>query len=269
MKKSELNSIWQVPKYLPYVQPPLTDEILSTAEKQLGYKLPTEYIELLKIQNGGYIRFTIKDTLNELIYGIGPYFPSITDHDWSEYRDYVSFELGGLIPFDGDGHWFYCFDYRINETDPQITFIDTECDTEEVIANCFKEYLEILELDTEDNYVIENDLPLEEIINLIAKSAIIEFEIPDRNAYGFPTYRAKFNGSWVWVSPNKVPSGFIRKDDERYNELKAEMNTTSLRFVEISESALFISMSEPEAEQELIAILKNSGLSIKLLKFII
>lgn len=50
--------MWSVPKYSPYIQPELTDEILLGAEKQLGCKLPKEYIKLLKIQNRGYTRFT-------------------------------------------------------------------------------------------------------------------------------------------------------------------------------------------------------------------
>jgi hypothetical protein len=37
-----------------YNHPPLTDELISLAEETLGVKLPTEYIELLRIQNGEY-----------------------------------------------------------------------------------------------------------------------------------------------------------------------------------------------------------------------
>ncbi|MET4137681.1 SMI1/KNR4 family protein [Pedobacter sp. UYP1] len=58
MKESEIKTMWSVPKYSPYIQPELTDEILLGAEKQLGCKLPKEYIKLLKIQNRGYTRFT-------------------------------------------------------------------------------------------------------------------------------------------------------------------------------------------------------------------
>ena len=34
-----------------------TDKQIKQAEKQLGIKLPASYVELLKIQNGGYIQF--------------------------------------------------------------------------------------------------------------------------------------------------------------------------------------------------------------------
>ena len=55
-----MNKIWRSPKYLPYIQPALTDNALAEAEKQIGHKLPVEYIALFKIQNGGYIRYTLE-----------------------------------------------------------------------------------------------------------------------------------------------------------------------------------------------------------------
>src|SRR5688572_29754857 len=110
MKEGDIKTLWQIPKYLPYVQPSLTGEILANAEKKIGYKLPKEYIDILKIQNGGYIRFTLKETPNDQIYGIGPFFPSLTEYDWTDYEGAVGFELPGLVPFDGDGHWYLCLD---------------------------------------------------------------------------------------------------------------------------------------------------------------
>lgn len=57
-----MKNIWKVPKYLPYVQPILTDEILESAERKIGFKLPIELIEILKIQNGGYVRYKLPET---------------------------------------------------------------------------------------------------------------------------------------------------------------------------------------------------------------
>jgi hypothetical protein len=45
----------------------LTDETVASAEKQIGYKLPLEYLNLLRKQNGGYIRFSLPDMVHDTI----------------------------------------------------------------------------------------------------------------------------------------------------------------------------------------------------------
>lgn len=262
MNKDDINTLWQVPKYLPYVQPNLTDDIVANAEKKIGYKLPKEYVDILKIQNGGYIRFKLPETLNEQIYGIGPFFPSLTDYDWTDYEGTVGFELAGLVPFDGDGHWYLCLDYRHNNTQPEITFIDTESDYEKPIAKTFKEYLKLLELDVDNKFVIETNFTIEELVKKISSIADIKFEEPDSFANGYPIYRSKYNESWVWISPNKVPSGFIRESDDRYEELKSLMLPISLRYPEISSDYLFINVSDDVQRQSLFDSLTKLGIKI-------
>ena len=260
-----MNKIWQTPKYLPYMQPALTDAILADAEKLIGHKLPAEYIALLRIQNGGYIRYTIKETGHSVIAGIGPYCPSITDdHDWSESEDWdLSFQLDGLIPFDGDGHWHICFDYRNQRVEPAITLIDIESDREQAIAKNFKEYLALLVLEVEDEYVIETSLSVDAAVEQVAVIATIDFEAPDAWAHGYAIYRGKYKDKWVWISANKVPSGFVRSDDKRYDELRLQMETSALRFPEISENALLISTSDEKATKSLIGLLTKNAWSIQ------
>ena len=263
-----MKKIWRTPKYLPYVQPALTDESLAAAEKQLGCKLPVDYIELLNIQNGGYIRYTIAETGHSVIAGIGPYYPSITNlPDWSDSEDWeLSFALDGLVPFDGDGHWYLCFDYRNQPVEPKITLIDIECDREEVIALNFKEYLSLLVMEVEDDYVIDTNLTIEEAVKKIAALAKIDFEAPDSWAHGYAQYRAKYKGKWVWISANTVPSGFVRRDDKRFDELKSQMETSALRFPELPENALLISTSDEKTTQSLISLLTKNAFSAKSLK---
>ena len=263
-----MKKIWRTPKYLPYVQPALTHEALAAAETQLGHKLPIEYIELLKIQNGGYIRYSIAETGHSVIAGIGPYYPSITDlPDWSDSEDWeLSFALDGLVPFDGDGHWHICFDYRNQQLEPEITLIDIESSAEEVIAPSFKAYLSLLVMEDENEYVIETNLPIDEAIKQIAAIATIDFEAPDTWAYGYAMYRSKYLGKWVWISPNKVPAGFVREDDKRFDELKSQMETSALRFPELPENALLISTSDEKTTQSLISLLTKNAFSIKPLK---
>ena len=101
-----------------YGHPPLTDEMIAVAEHRLGVKLPTGYIALLRIQNGGYthrFRFPMPQPttwaedhvpLNDLA-GI------VTDPTISTAQNildtaYMS-EEWGLPPrqalLSGDGHW--------------------------------------------------------------------------------------------------------------------------------------------------------------------
>jgi SMI1-KNR4 cell-wall len=98
------DTIWEVPVYLPFLQPALTEEAIQSAEEQIGYRLPKEYLDLLRNQNGGGLRYCLPDNVHDMIAGIGPNFPSLTAFDWDEWQEHVRFPLDGLVPFDGDGH---------------------------------------------------------------------------------------------------------------------------------------------------------------------
>lgn len=264
-----LKSIWQKPIYLPYLQPELTENILENFEKNLKYKLPSELIELLKIQNGGYIRKKLEELPNEQIYGIGPYFPSIERMDWEEYEEWVSFELEGLVPFDGDGHWYICLDYRENKLEPQVTYIDTECDNQNIVAKTFSEYLLKLSIDTSDELVIKTNKSIEEIVVSLENILEIKFEKPDNWAHGYNQYRSKLNESWIWLSPNKVPYGFVRENEDRYEELIQLTKSNALRYPEISISHLLLSFSDKEIGSFAVEkLLKNSIDIIKLSEII-
>ena len=126
--------IWNVPAYLSLVQPELTDEIIQAAEQQLGVKLPAAYLNLLRFQNGGNLRFEAPDSMLNRIYGIGPRAPSITTAYVSEEWGEVSFEIDNLVPIDGGGHWNICLDYRKNKIEPQVTYVDMECDSQHMIC---------------------------------------------------------------------------------------------------------------------------------------
>lgn len=266
MTEIELKNIWRTPKYLPYVQPALTDELVREAEIKMGYKLPKEYLELLKIQNGGYIRYTIEETGHEQISGIGPYYPSITNFEWLKEYEGLSYEIDGLFPFDGDGHWNICLDYRKNKIEPEITYIDTEIDFEKPIAQNFKDYIDKLTIETENEFVIETFDPIEKTLKLISTTINNDFGQPDLFAHGYPIYSNKYNDSWIWVSPNKVASGFIRQGEERYEELKGQMEILSTRFPEVNENFIFISFSDQEQIKQIISLLTKQGLVIKELK---
>lgn len=253
----DLESIWRKPIYLPYLQPKLTDDILKDAEEKLGYQLPKELIELLRIQNGGYIRKSLEESMNTQIYGIGPHFPSLTDLDWSDYEGTVNFTLEGLIPFDGDGHWYLCLDYRINKMNPQITYIDTECDHQRTIAESFSDYLSQLVLEVEDELVIDTDKNLEQIAKELEQVLNVKFEEPSDYAHGYIQYTGQLYSSWVWLSPNLVPNGFIREGEDRYEELIELSHGNTSKFPEISKTSLLISFSDDRTKEIAVKKLKE------------
>lgn len=262
-------TIWQVPAYLPYLQPSLTEAAVLAAEEKIGYRLPVDYLNLLKKQNGGYIRFSLPDMVHDTIAGIGPYFPSLTEFDWEESQESVSFRLEGLVPFDGDGHWHLCLDYREHKNSPTVTYVDIECDRESPIATSFADYLMALQIDAGDDYVVEAGAEIEKVVAGLSAALGIAFGPPDTYGHGYPIYQARLGtGSrpeWVWVSPNTVPLGFVRLKDARYAELKDLMPGLAPRFPEISADACILSATAGVRANVVRACLE-SGLVIRPLR---
>jgi|GEM_PF-3652990 len=155
-----LQTIWERPVYLSEVQPPLTNQAIQETEIAIGYRLPVAYTKLLETQNGGSIRCALEHLPCHLaIFGIGPNEESITNNF------YLKFIPEGLIPFDGDGDFCLCMDYRNNPDNPAITALHGSCDEqvfyverEQPIAGSFKEYLDLLEVHTKDTAVFETDM---------------------------------------------------------------------------------------------------------------
>jgi hypothetical protein len=242
------DTIWRVPAYLPYLQPPLTDEAIAAAEQIIGNKLPIEYLNLLRKQNGGYIRFSLPEMVHDSIAGIGPYFPSLTKFDWDECQESVSYSLQGLVPFDGDGHWYLCLDYRSNSLTPSITHAEIEGDEEILVAGSFAEYLAMLEFAIGDEYVLEGVSDIEKLIAALASSLKVGFDPPNTLMHGYPVHFARFQANdipeWVLVGPNDVPRGFVRPSDPRYAELKDLMPGHALRFPMAPVESYIISTSD-------------------------
>ncbi len=228
------DTIWRVPAYLPYLQPPLTEASIAATEAQIGHQLPSELLALLRKQNGGYIRFSLPGTVHDTIAGIGPNFPSLTDFDWQEIQDSVSFPLHGLVPFDGDGHWHLCLDYRTDPSRPAITLADIECNVESRVAASFSEYLALLRFDVEGEHVLTGAPDIERLKAELSRRLRIAFDPIDADAHGYPVERARLGGvqdpQWLWISPNTVRRGFVRTNDDRYEALKDRLLGVADRF---------------------------------------
>lgn len=263
------DTIWRVPAYLPYLQHPLTDDAVASAEKDIGYKLPKEYLNLLRNQNGGYIRFSLPGTVHDSIAGIGPHFPSLTGFDWDECQEYVSYPLHGLVPFDGDGHWHLCLDYRKDARVPAITFADIECDRNTHVANSFTDYLAMLRIRVDNEYVVEAVSDIERLKENLSGQLGVPFDPPDTWAHGYPTERARFGGEgntqWLSISPNTVPRGFVRNTESRYATLKDLMPGFGERFPGLPSGSYILSATDGVRARVLDAC-SQCGLNVRLLR---
>jgi hypothetical protein len=128
----------------------LTVEMISRAERNIGYKLPKSYIELLRVQNGGVIDHKYESWLT-IIYGIAPKedgFNGLEDmfDNWRNEWEYP--DIG--IPFgetDSAGHDMYYMDFRVVDEagEPRIVRIDNEMDNEiYFVANNLVEFLTMI-----------------------------------------------------------------------------------------------------------------------------
>jgi hypothetical protein len=217
--------LWSVPAFLDYVQPALTSEAVRGAQLQLGIRLPASYLMMLEVQNGGYLRATWPDSPHTCLNGIGPGFPSITrDEAWwrapgAEDEMWVPPQRELLIPFDGDGHWDLCFDYRVTGPDgePSIAFIDNEVEQDVQVADSFESFLAGLVDEVEQTAIrIYADIGLDEFAEAFAVAS--GAEVADQGSWnnGYRHLRANLGGDgmWAWIGPNRVPSGFRRDGND-------------------------------------------------------
>jgi hypothetical protein len=135
-----------------YNNPPLTDNMVSVAENILKVKLPTLFIELLKIQNGGYTKgfaypMTVKTTWADNHVPLSELFGIVTDKAIESAHNILNtpymIEEWGLpenqVLLNGDGHWWITLDYRKSDI-PTVRWIDIECDQDIHIADNFDDF---------------------------------------------------------------------------------------------------------------------------------
>lgn len=124
--------------------PKVNDLLVSDVEQVLGVKLPESYISLMKQWNGGYLeeeyQVVLLDSVPEnLNYYLGEGFwglnllagisTDINNNEGIVYTAQTAHEWGvpeKVISFDGDGHTWLALDYRENEKNPKVIFIETD-----------------------------------------------------------------------------------------------------------------------------------------------
>lgn len=136
-----------------YNHPPLTDEMVQTAEEELGVKLPQLLIDLLKIQNGGYTKgfafpMKVKTTWAMDHVPLSDLSGIVVDKSLETAQNiletaYMTQEWGlpeKQVLLSGDGHYWITLDYRKGNI-PTVRWIDTECDEDIHVANSFEDFI--------------------------------------------------------------------------------------------------------------------------------
>jgi hypothetical protein len=164
----DVAGFWEPSEYAlrQYVGAPLTAEVIAAVERELGYKLPESYIELMRFQNGGIPRRTNHRTKEPTlwahdhiaiagIYSVGgdkPY--SLLGRFGSQFWvDEWRYPPIGVYFADcpSAGHDMMCLDYRAcgPNGEPQVVHIDQERDYRiVVVAENFEAFIRGLEDDS-------------------------------------------------------------------------------------------------------------------------
>ncbi len=147
-----------------YNNPPLSDEMIRMAESELSVKLPGAYLDLLRIQNGGYTYGFVYKTAEptrvakdhimlESLAGIIPEPPSQISQNILATQHLVK-EWGlpdRQVLISGEGHWWITLDYRNGEI-PTVMWLDVEFDQELQLAQTFDEFLKGLIPEVDFNF---------------------------------------------------------------------------------------------------------------------
>ncbi len=263
---------WEVPAFLPYVQPPLTDASIRAAEKQLGLRLPAAYIAALREQNGGYLRFGWKKYASSELWGIGSRYPSILKGSLAKHFEDVSDvwlprDADKLVPFMGDGHWHMCFDARKSRAHPAIAYVDIESERHRVVAPSFEQFLHdalATTGDGEPRVGLVTSASLKTAARRIGDALDMTITNQGTWAHGYETFHgaSKRPGSTAqfWVSANEVARGFARDDDHDDEHPLVALPGTALRFPEHADCSLIVEMTDLPIEK-LITACERAGLS--------
>lgn len=169
----DIDNFWEPSEYAEkeYVDAPLTDEQVVALERELGYKLPASYVELMRHQNGGIPRkanhrtkepttWAIDHIAINGIFSIGRgKSHSLCGRFGSQFLiDEWGYPAIGVYFADcpSAGHDMICLDYRKcgPRGEPQVVHVDQEWDYRiTFVAESFEAFIRGLESDE----AFEND----------------------------------------------------------------------------------------------------------------
>ncbi len=161
----DISDFWEPSVYAKreYIDVPLTDELVESVERELGYTLPKAYVELMKHQNGGLPKKTFHRTSERTswsddhiaitgIFAIGNKKPNSLcfEGNFENLIEEWGYPPIGVYFADcpSAGHDMVCLDYRKcgPHGEPQVVHVDQEIDYKiTFVANNFESFIRGLE----------------------------------------------------------------------------------------------------------------------------
>jgi hypothetical protein len=161
----DVSEFWKPSDYAlkEYVGVPPSDAVIAAVERELGYKLPASYVELMRVQNGGIPRRTAHRTKERTtwshdhiaitgLYSIGrdkrcSLLGECGSRFWADEWGYPQIGVY-FADCPSAGHDMVCLGYRTcgPTGEPKVVHIDQECDYKIVhVAHSFEAFIRGLE----------------------------------------------------------------------------------------------------------------------------
>ncbi|HLR43272.1 MAG TPA: SMI1/KNR4 family protein [Pseudogracilibacillus sp.] len=130
--------------------PPFNDKTIHIVEEKLQLSLPVDYIELMKMQNGGRLHRNLfklddKEIFIDELFGI-----STNEAEGILTSIYMREEWGlpeNIILLSGDGHSWVFLDYRKSVLEPSVSYLDQEAEKDYMLAASFTDFMHGLSVD--------------------------------------------------------------------------------------------------------------------------
>lgn len=240
IKRYNIDEFWKIPIYVPYLQEVLDANKIRECEDKVGFKLPSSLVDLLYVQNGGYVNAHGYGGLHVLS-GIGPDRPNITELTRQMRKDNKSYNSEKLVALDGDGHYYICLDYRENDLRPKVVHVDFECDTESILAETFKDHILYEELnefemeDAEGNFLLAVNLELHQCCQKILEiNSSFDLQNLGDRGQGYLEYQIIAKDRIVCLlSSNEVNKYYAGSLNQRAVDLNIKGNPKALRYKDL------------------------------------
>ena len=259
-----------------------TEDEICMREEQIGYKFPKTYRELMKLQNGGFLRkssFEYNGELKELLYngaiidGITPVpigYQNMLDvlSEWMEEDEIDSISPTEYNFLDRlrlishmDGHSFMCLDYGWQQEtikkEPEICFFSDDFN-EYLRLNNFDDFINGLKYygytSNEYRFGLLRLNSLELIKDEISKKIDIEFEEKTGSAPGWFNFKKWYRGELL------IEKGIVLQ----LNLTPNQFSSGNYIFQEREEVEIILSIAPTKNKYE--ALINDSSKYLKIMK---